>query len=106
MQSDGKSGNLHTKRETEEDDFGISEILPQYFALCRRDLLNLQAALERNDFEQIRVLGHNLKGSGGAYGFPELTEIGLELEVSGKQQDREIAKTGVERLQEFLKART
>lgn len=106
MDSEFEGGNPQREREKKEDDFGIAEILPQYFALCRRDLLNLQSALERNDFEQIRVLGHNLKGSGGAYGFPELSEIGLALETSGKRHDREIAKAEVERLGEFLKERS
>lgn len=86
----------------EEDDFGLAEILPQYFALCRRDLLNLQAALDENDFERVRVLGHNLKGSGGAYGFPDLTEIGASLETSGKSQDAALAKSSADRFAEFL----
>jgi HPt (histidine-containing phosphotransfer) domain-containing protein len=86
----------------DEDGAGLAEILPQYFSLCRRDLLNLQAALEQKDFERVRVLGHNLKGSGGAYGFPELTEIGSSLETSGKINDVSAAKAGVERLAEFL----
>jgi HPt (histidine-containing phosphotransfer) domain-containing protein len=88
--------------DEEEEDFGLSEILPQYFDLCRRDLLHLQAALKENDFEQVRVLGHNLKGSGGAYGFPVLTEIGASLETSGKSQDSLLAKSATERLAEFL----
>jgi HPt (histidine-containing phosphotransfer) domain-containing protein len=89
----------------EEDDFGIAEIVPQYFALCQRDLLNLRDALDQNDFEKVRVLGHNLKGSGGAYGFPEITEIGSSLEASGKLHDTSLAKTGVDRLAAFLSAR-
>jgi HPt (histidine-containing phosphotransfer) domain-containing protein len=88
----------------EEDDFGLAEILPQYFALCRRDLLNLREALARHDFEKIRVLGHNLKGSGGAYGFPDVTDIGASLEASGKTQDAPLAQSAVDRLAGFLTA--
>jgi HPt (histidine-containing phosphotransfer) domain-containing protein len=96
------SENRGGSRPDEEEDFGLSEILPQYFDLCRRDLLHLQLALEENDFERVRVLGHNLKGSGGAYGFPDLTEIGASLETSGKSQDPTLAKSATERLAEFL----
>lgn len=103
MGSEDKGDNSQPRGE--EDDFGIAEIVPQYFALCQRDLLNLRDALDQNDFERVRVLGHNLKGSGGAYGFPEISEIGSSLEVSGKLQDTSLAKTGVDRLAAFLIAR-
>lgn len=102
MASNKRDGSSHP--DEDEEDFGLDEILPQYFALCRRDLLNLQAALEKNDFEQVRVVGHNLKGSGGAYGFPDLTEIGASIESSGKMNDSQLAKTAVDRLAVFLQA--
>jgi len=103
MGSENKGGG--SRPGEEEDDFGLAEILPQYFALCQRDLLNLRDALDQNDFEKVRVLGHNLKGSGGAYGLPEISEIGSSLEESGKLQDTSLAKTGVDRLAAFLSVR-
>jgi HPt (histidine-containing phosphotransfer) domain-containing protein len=103
MGSEDKGGG--SERREEEDDFGIAEILPQYFALCQCDLLNLRDALDQNDFEKVRVLGHNLKGSGGAYGLPEISEIGSSLEASGKLHDTSLAKTGVDRLAAFLSVR-
>lgn len=36
--------------------------------------------LERGEFETIRVFGHRLKGTGGAYGLLKLTEIGTSIE--------------------------
>lgn len=88
----------------EDDDSVLAELLPQYFDLCRRDLVQLRDALAQNDFEKVRVLGHNLKGSGGAYGFPNLTEIGASLETSGKTQDGGLARSATDRLAEFLSA--
>jgi histidine phosphotransfer protein HptB len=89
----------------DDDDFSLADLIPQYFALCRRDLLNLRAAIESKEFDQVRVLGHNLKGSGGAYGFPELSEIGAQIESAAKTQDTGKAGSGVARLAEFLSAR-
>ena len=93
------------EHEDEEDDFGLTELIPQYFALCRRDLQNLRAALDEKQFDQIRVLGHNLKGSGGAYGFPGLSEIGARIETAAKAGNESEAREGVEQLAEFLKSR-
>jgi HPt (histidine-containing phosphotransfer) domain-containing protein len=88
----------------DDDDFGMAELIPQYFALCRRDLLSLGAALEKKQFEDVRVLGHNLKGSGGAYGFPELSEIGSRIETAGTEKDEAVARQGVEQLEFFLRS--
>jgi hypothetical protein len=35
-------------------------------------------------------LGHNLKGTGAAYGFAEITEIGAAIEAAAKQADRDV----------------
>jgi hypothetical protein len=40
----------------------------------------MTAALQRDDFEQIRTLGHNMKGAGQGYGFPEITNFGRLIE--------------------------
>ena len=43
--------------------------------------------LAASDFARLKVLGHNLKGTGGGYGLPELTRLGAALEQSAKQTD-------------------
>jgi HPt (histidine-containing phosphotransfer) domain-containing protein len=90
--------------EPDDEDFGLAELIPQYLALCRRDLLNLGVALDNKQFEDVRVLGHNLKGSGGAYGFPELSEIGSRIETAAKEKDEAVARQGIEQLEVFLRS--
>jgi HPt (histidine-containing phosphotransfer) domain-containing protein len=89
----------------DEEDAGLAELIPQYFELCRRDLESLRIALKARQFDEIRVLGHNLKGSGGAYGFPELSRLGARLESAGKSHDDTTARESVEQLSEFLNNR-
>lgn len=45
-----------------------------------------QAAAER-DLASLAAIGHNLKGSGGTFGFAELTEIGGRMEMLGARQE-------------------
>lgn len=67
---------------------------PEFEAL-RAEYLNnrsseLQAlgrALRRADFAVLATTGHNLKGTGAAYGFAELTELGRALETAAKDRD-------------------
>jgi len=88
----------------EIDDFDLTDLLPQYFELCRRDLQQLRSASDLKQYGQIRILGHNLKGSGGAYGFPELSEIGATIEMAAKAAEDRALRAGIEQLAAFLDA--
>ena len=68
-------------------DDDMKELVPAYLAKRRGDLAACRAALEAGDFDTIRKLGHNLKGTGAGYGFPRLTEIGAALETAALRSD-------------------
>jgi HPt (histidine-containing phosphotransfer) domain-containing protein len=51
-----------------------------YLNNCRRNLPALKEAIARRDYEHMRVFGHKMKGVGGAYGFPALSEAGAVIE--------------------------
>ncbi len=56
------------------------KVVARYVDNCRTSLLALQSALERSDYESARIFGHRMKGTGAAYGFPELTQTGASIE--------------------------
>ena len=91
--------------DEEDEEFPLTDILPQYFALCGRDLEHLRGALAQSNLDEIRIVGHNLKGSGGAYGFPELSVIGLAIETAAKSGDQQALQAGIEEFATFLRAR-
>jgi CheY-like chemotaxis protein/HPt (histidine-containing phosphotransfer) domain-containing protein len=69
----------------------VEELVPGYLRNRRADLLTLRVALKRHDYDAIRVLGHNMKGSGAGYGFPPIGAIGKRLEIAAKAESiREI----------------
>ncbi len=53
------------------------------------DLATIAQSLERGDFETIARLGHNLRGNGPSYGFPELAIMGEGLEGAARSRDVE-----------------
>ena len=78
------------------DDEDILELAPGYLANRRNDLAALRNAVSNGDLGTLRSLGHQMKGSGGGFGFDRITEIGGNLETAAKAQDvpaieREIA---------------
>ncbi len=65
----------------------VRSLLPSFFASRQADYLRMVSALERHNFDEIDQLGHRLKGSGGSFGFPELSTIGELLELAAREAD-------------------
>lgn len=68
----------------------------------QRDVEALKDALMRNDFESIRILGHSMKGSGGGYGFDQITEFGRDIEQAAKLNNAAILSELTEKLSDYL----
>ena len=69
----------------------LAELVPAFLESRRRDIDTIAAALERSDYDDVRNLGHNMKGSGAGYGFNRITEIGASLEqAAGRRAPEEI----------------
>ena len=68
-------------------DESLRELAPGYLDNRRNDLPRLATALAGGDWEALRVLGHNVKGTGAGYGFEAITRIGAALETAAKEGD-------------------
>lgn len=66
-------------------DPAIRQLLPGYVANRHADLDQLQAGLEHEDSVVLRRIGHNLKGSGAAYGLPPVSRLGADMERAALQ---------------------
>ena len=80
----------------------IADLIPGFLENRRKDITAMQEALERGDFETVRVLGHSMKGAGGGYGFDAITEIGSALEQAAKRADAEASRKWAGELSRYL----
>ena len=55
----------------------------------RKDVGRVLSALERHDYDKILILAHSMKGSGGAFGFDGITDLGRHMERAAKNQEPE-----------------
>jgi len=85
-------------------DEDLSAILPRYLSNIRRNPAAAAAALARGDFDTIRSLGHNMKGTGTSFGLPQITQLGGELELAAKNQDSDAIRHAVDELAHFLES--
>ncbi len=65
----------------------LKDIAANYLANRQRDMGTITEALKRGDYEPIRAIGHNIKGTGTAYGFDFISEIGDKFEQAALQSD-------------------
>lgn len=84
-------------------DSDLEALIPQYLTNREEEVEKLKALLEAENFEEIRFIGHSLKGSGGGYGFDYLTELGAELERKAELAEKEELKSTIENLEDYLK---
>jgi hypothetical protein len=80
----------------------LADLIPGFLEGRRQDVAAILKALEQQDLETIRILGHNMKGCGSGYGFDEITDLGRSLEQSAKNGERDEIKKKTAELSVYL----
>lgn len=65
-------------------DADLESIIPEYLEGKHEDCAQLRELLHQGNFEEIRMVAHGMKGSGGCYGFSVITDIGNVMEIAAK----------------------
>ena len=87
------------------DDDEWAEMQTKYVAYLLTEIPKIKAALNSKDCEVLRVFGHNIKGSGGMYGFDDITSIGSMIEALAKAENLSSLLNEISKLEEILKAK-
>jgi HPt (histidine-containing phosphotransfer) domain-containing protein len=80
----------------------ITDRIPAYLQNCRQNVIDIGEALDRVDFETVTILGHNMSGSGGMFGFQAITDIGAALQQAGESADTDASRKWVGELSSYL----
>ncbi len=80
----------------------IEDLVPAYLSERREEIPILRGAVDDGDAERCRRIGHSLKGTGGAYGFQRLTDLGARLEEAGQREDMEDCAASVDAIEGYL----
>ncbi|CAN1544554.1 aerobic respiration control sensor protein ArcB [Caulobacteraceae bacterium] len=80
----------------------VAARVPAYLESCRQNVVDIRDALDRADFSTATVLGHNLRGSGGAFGFQHITDIGAGLELAAEDSDIKASRGWATELDRYL----
>ena len=68
-------------------DAELEELTDDFLKNRKKDIKSIQRALEKEDYQNIHTLGHKMKGTGGAYGFDTVSDLGGSLEQAAKDRN-------------------
>ena len=84
------------------DESGVASLAGGYLKSSRKKAAEIVVASASENFDAIRTNAHNMKGTGTAYGFPRLTELGGILEKSALEKDTGAIREAIHQLFEYL----
>ena len=87
------------------DDDEWAEMQEMYINHTSKELKNIRENLDSVAFDSLRTFGHNIKGSGGMYGFNEITSRGAAIESAAMNENLEDIKSHLDALEVFLKSK-
>ncbi len=85
------------------DDPFARQLLTRYLARRENDLVSLRNAVNDGEYELIERTGHNLYGSGSAYGLDVVSTLGACLEVAARRQRADRILELIDELENFLR---
>jgi HPt (histidine-containing phosphotransfer) domain-containing protein len=80
----------------------LMPVVPEYLVNRHLDCDEIERLLAAGGMECIQGIGHRMKGSGGSFGFDEISVIGEELESAALVGDAECIRMSVVRLKNYL----
>jgi len=80
----------------------LEDLVPTFMKNRTKELETLRAALAAGDFEQMRQLGHRMKGVGNSYGFEKVSLLGKQVEDEAKAGNREALAANLAEYADYL----
>lgn len=80
----------------------LEPVVPEFLEKRRMDCDLLEHYLNAGDYSSIRLLGHRMKGTGGSYGFDEITSIGEIIEEGSLTTDTAAIHGAIGALRSYL----
>lgn len=83
-------------------DNSLEHMVPSFLEHRQEDVSTITQALQDNEYERIRISGHNMRGSGSAFGFDGISDIGRSLESAARAEDTAEIRCLIDQLISYL----
>ena len=85
-----------------EVDKELEDVFPRYLRNREEDMLKIQTALEKKDFDTLRQIGHKMAGNASGYGLLELGDMAKKLEHAAGDRQYDVCRDLVGRMKKYL----
>ncbi len=99
-----KQGELEAICSEYANDEDLVVLIDEFAAGLGEDIASMRTVLEGGDYDGLRRLAHQMKGAGGSYGYPMLTETAKVLEEAAKEEDVKTGTTALDELEALCQA--
>jgi HPt (histidine-containing phosphotransfer) domain-containing protein len=65
----------------------LEDLIPVFLKNRGKEVESLRTAVGAGDYDQLKQLGHRMKGVGNSYGFAPISEFGKTIEDGAKAAD-------------------
>ena len=65
----------------------LADLIPTFMTNRAKEVETLRGAVAARDFEQLKQLGHRMKGVGRSYGFITVSDLGKRIEDAAAKAD-------------------
>ena len=83
-------------------DKDLEDLIPVFMKNRHKEVEALRVALAAADFEQLRQLGHRMKGVGNSYGFERVSTLGKHIEDGARSGDRATLQASISEYHDYL----
>lgn len=80
----------------------LEDLIPTFMKNRHKEVETLRVALASADFEQLRQLGHRMKGVGNSYGFARVSTLGKYIEDGARSGDRAALQATISEYGDYL----
>lgn len=80
----------------------LEDLIPVFLGNRNKELDALRVALAAADFEQLRQLGHRMRGVGNSYGFERVSLIGKRIEDGARSGDKALLEAQIADYGDYL----
>lgn len=83
----GQQTNLEPLVSSFADDPDMADLVEMFVDELPQRIDSLRSLFDQQQFQDLETMAHQIKGAGGGYGYPSLTEAARKLENTLKKQN-------------------
>jgi HPt (histidine-containing phosphotransfer) domain-containing protein len=99
VSKEAKQGVLETICSEYADDEDMVDLIDEFVEELGEEIASMRKVFEGGDYDGLCRLAHQMKGAGGSYGYPMLTEVAKELEKAAKEKDIDAGRSTLDKLE-------